>query len=135
MADRVRFERTSTKLTVLRITIILPISLKWRPRRGSNSHYPVMHISLRRRSHYEVTKIYNYLILYYSIVNSFKNIAHCLHSVKRLKTRSLGRTVCFFADQVAQLSNVPDYFQYLKLRLSDDCPHCCKIIKRTKMVA
>lgn len=32
----------------------------------------------------------------------------------------------FSADQVAQLSNVPDYFQYPKLRLSDDCPHCCK---------
>ena len=30
------------------------------------------------------------------------------------------------ADQVAQLSSVPDYFQYPKLRLSDDCPHCCK---------
>ena len=32
----------------------------------------------------------------------------------------------FSADQVAQLSSVPDYFQYPKLRLSDDCPHCCK---------
>ena len=51
---------------------------------------------------------------------------HFLHSVKRLETLSLGRTVCFFADQVAQLSNIPDYFQYPKLRLSDDCPHCCK---------
>ena len=59
---------------------------------------------------------------------------HFLHSVKRLETLSLGRTVCFFADQVAQLFNVPDYFQYLKLRLSDDCPHCCKIIKRIKVV-
>ena len=59
---------------------------------------------------------------------------HFFHSVKRLETLSLGRTVCFFADQVAQLSNIPDYFQYPKLRLSDDCPHCCKIIKRIKVV-
>ncbi len=57
---------------------------------------------------------------------------HFFHSVKRLETLSLGRTVCFFADQVAQLLDIPDYFQYPKLRLSDDCPHCCKIIKRTK---
>ena len=35
----------------------------------------------------------------------------------------------FSADQVAQLSSVPDYFQYPKLRLSDDCPHCCKILQ------
>ena len=72
------------------------------------------------------------MVFYYSISLMVKIIAHFLHSVKWLKTRSLGRTVCFFADQVAQLSNIPDYFQYLKLRLSDDCPHCCKIIKRTK---
>lgn len=37
------------------------------------------------------TILYSYIVL--SIV--FWNIAHFLHSVKRLKTRSLGRTVCF----------------------------------------
>ena len=62
---------------------------------------------------------------YNSNILMVKIIAHFLHSVKWLKTRSLGRTVCF-ADQVAQLIDIPDYFQYLKLRLSDDCPHCCK---------
>ena len=54
-----------------------------------------------------------------------KIIAHFLHSVKWLKTRSLGRTV-WFADQVAQLLDIPDISSYPKLRLSDDCPHCCK---------
>ena len=35
------------------------------------------------------------VVFYYSISLMVKIIAHCLHSVKRLKTRSLGRTVCF----------------------------------------
>jgi hypothetical protein len=34
----------------------------------------------------------------------------------------------FFADQVAQLLDIPDISSYPKLRLSDDCPHCCKSI-------
>ena len=47
------------------------------------------------------------LVAYYnSIILMVKIIAHFLHSVKRLETLSLGRTVCFFADQVAQLFDV-----------------------------
>ena len=37
-----------------------------------------------------------------------KSLAHCWLSVKRLKTRSLGRTVCFFADQVIQTPDIPE---------------------------
>ena len=37
-----------------------------------------------------------------------KSLAHCWLSVKRLKTRSLGRTVCFFADQVIQTLDIPE---------------------------
>jgi len=55
------------------------------------------------------------------------NTHFCL-SVKRLKTRSLGRTVCFFADHVAQLSGDRN-FQRPKLRPITDCRHCCKIFK------
>ena len=36
-------------------------------------------------------------------------MAHCWLSVKRLKTRSLGRTVCFFVDQVVQFIDIPDF--------------------------
>ena len=33
----------------------------------------------------------------------------------------------FFADQVTQLSNVPDISSTLNYVYFEDCPHCCKI--------
>ena len=59
---------------------------------------------------------------------STKIIAHFFHSVKWLKTRSLGRTVCF-ADQVTQLSDIPRVPSTPDYVPVHDCPHCCKNIK------
>ena len=56
---------------------------------------------------------------------SIKIIAHCCHSVKWLKTRSLGRTVCF-ADQVTQTSDIPSIPSTPDYVPVHDCPHCCK---------
>ena len=60
-----------------------------------------------------------------------KIIAHFLHSVKWLKTRSLGRTVCF-ADQVTQLSDIPSIPSTPDYVPVHDCPHCCKSVLRSR---
>jgi hypothetical protein len=43
-----------------------------------------------------------------SLLTSNKIIAHCWLSVKRLKTRSLGRTVCFLQIRSLSLLDIPD---------------------------
>ena len=74
------------------------------------AYYNLQHDILRRSTHSLSTTlilaIINSIFSIMSLLTSNKISAHFLLSVKRLETLSLGRTVCFFADQVAQLPNV-----------------------------
>jgi len=102
--------------------------------------YNLQHDILRRSTHSLSTT----LIL--AIINSFFSImslltsnkiikelksTHCCRSVRGLETLSLGRTVCLQIRSLRRLIYRKLPAPQATSRLND-CPHCCKIYKRTK---